>query len=63
MLRHDLARLRQDLESPRLSALHSTLGLAVTRAALRSLTGGTTGEAQPDSARTGGARRGGSRVR
>jgi len=57
MLRHELVRLGQELESPRLSAMHSTLGLAVARAALHSLGGGMTGEAPPDSARIGGDRR------
>jgi hypothetical protein len=57
VLTHALDRLRRELGSPRLSALHSTLGLAVPRAALRSLGGGTTGEAPPGSARTGGDRR------
>ena len=63
MLMHDLSRLRQALESPRLSALQSTLGLAVPRAALQSLEGRTTGEAQPDDAWTGVDRGGESRVR
>jgi hypothetical protein len=41
LLTHHLMRLGQELESPRLSALHSTLGLVVLRAALRSLGSGT----------------------
>ncbi len=57
MLTHVLDRLRQELGSPRLSALHSTLGLAVPRAALRSLGGDLTAEAPPGSARIGGDRR------
>ena len=56
MLTHVLDRLRQELESPRLSALHSTLGLAVPRAAVRSLRGGMTAEVPPGSARIGGDR-------
>lgn len=42
MLTHDLRRLRQELESPRLAALRSTLGLAVAVAALPSPEDGTT---------------------
>ena len=57
MLTHVLDRLRQELGSPRLSALHSTLGLAVPRAALRSLGGDMTAEAPPGAPRTGGDRR------
>ena len=57
MLTHALDRLRRELGSPRLSALHSTLGLAVPRAALRSLAGDLTAEAPPGSARIGGDRR------
>ena len=57
MTTHDLARLRQELGSPRLSALHSTLGLAVARAALPSPEGGTTAEAPPARARIGAGRR------
>ena len=57
MRTHVLDRLRQELASPRLSALHSTLGLAVPRAALRSLGGDLTAEAPPRSPRTGGDRR------
>jgi hypothetical protein len=45
LLTHELKRLKQELESPRLSAMRSTLGLAVPRAALRSYGSGTTGEA------------------
>lgn len=41
LLTHDLIRLKAELDSPRLSALRSTLGLAVPRAALRSLGSGT----------------------
>ena len=47
LLTHDLIRLRAELDSPRLSALRSTLGLAVARAALRSLGSGTAGAAPP----------------
>jgi hypothetical protein len=47
LLTHDLMRLKRELESPRLSALRSTLGLAVPRAALHALESGTTGEAPP----------------
>jgi hypothetical protein len=45
LLTHALKLLKQELESPRLSAMRSTLGLAVPRAALRSYGSGTTGEA------------------
>jgi hypothetical protein len=57
VLTHVLDRLRQELGSPRLSALHSTLGLAVARAALPSPEGGTTAETPPDRARIGVRRR------
>jgi hypothetical protein len=50
LLTHDLIRLRDELDSPRLSALHSTLGLAVARAALRALGSGTAGAAPPSTA-------------
>ena len=63
MRTHVLDRLRQELGSPRLSALHSTLGLAVPRAALASLGDKRTGEAPPDSARTGDDGRAGPRSR
>ena len=43
LLTHDLVRLERELGSPRLSALRSTLGLAVPLAALRSLGRGMTG--------------------
>jgi hypothetical protein len=42
-MKHGLMRLGRELGSRRLSALHSTLGLAVPRAALHSLGSGTTG--------------------
>jgi hypothetical protein len=45
LMRHGLMRLREQLESRRLSALRSTLGLAVPYAAIRSLESGTTGGA------------------
>jgi hypothetical protein len=57
MLMHGLVRLGQELKGPRLSALHSTLGLAVPRAALHSLGGGMTGEATSNSPRIDGDRR------
>ena len=47
LLTHELTRLRQELESPRLSALRSTLGLAVAVAALPSLESGTAAGAPP----------------
>jgi|tagenome__1003787_1003787.scaffolds.fasta_scaffold17132941_1 hypothetical protein len=47
MLTHDFMRLKQELESPRLSHLRSTLGLAVPCAALRSLASEITSEAPP----------------
>jgi hypothetical protein len=47
MLTHDLMRLKQELESPRLSALRSTLGLAVPCAALHSLVSEIASEAPP----------------
>jgi hypothetical protein len=47
LLTHDLMRLKRELQSPRLSALRSTLGLAVPRAALHALESGMTGQAPP----------------
>ena len=47
LLTNDLSRLERELESPRLSAMRSTLGLAVPYAALRSILSGMTGEAPP----------------
>jgi len=45
--RHDLIRLRQELGSPRLSALHSPLGLAVPRRTLHAFGSDAGGEAPP----------------
>jgi hypothetical protein len=56
-MEHDLRRLRQELDSPRLSALRSTLGLAVARAAIRSFGRATTGGAPSRLEETGGPRR------
>jgi hypothetical protein len=47
MLTRDLMQLKHELDSPRLSALRSSLGLAVPRAALRALERGTASEALP----------------
>jgi hypothetical protein len=44
LLKHKLKQLKQELGSPRLSAMRSTLGLAVPRAVLRSYGSGTTGK-------------------
>ena len=46
-MEHGLRRLRRELETRRLSALRSTLGLAVPYAAIRSLAGETNGGAPP----------------
>ncbi len=40
LLTHDLMRLKRELEDTRLSAVHSTLGLSVLRAALHSFESG-----------------------
>lgn len=45
LLTNNLERLERELGSARLSALHSTLGLAVPGVVLRSLGTGMTGEA------------------
>ena len=47
LLTNDFSRVKRELESPRLSALRSTLGLAVPYAALRSIVTGMTGGAPP----------------
>lgn len=58
MLTHDLIRLRQELESPRLSALRSTLGLAVAVAALPSTERWTAAGAPPHTEELPAAERG-----
>ncbi|SHN48883.1 hypothetical protein SAMN05660350_00021 [Geodermatophilus obscurus] len=45
LLTHDLMRLKRELEDTRLSAVHSTLGLSVLRAALHSFDSGAKGGA------------------
>jgi hypothetical protein len=47
VLTHHLVRLRRELRSPRQSALRSTLGLAVPRAALSALESRIAGAVRP----------------